>query len=203
MKKGLNENMRKNKRKSPLFAVIITFLIIAILFFSGKIVYDYFHHQWLLRTHPLEFTPYVEKYADEYGLDKFLVYAVIKTESSFEPRAVSSVGARGLMQIMEETFDWISTYRLRESDMSFDDMFAPDDNIRYGCFLIAYHLENFGDPDCALAAYFAGDQTVIRWLSNPNFSADGQTLSDIPDPDTQHYINKVNSAYETYIKLYS
>jgi soluble lytic murein transglycosylase len=194
---------RKRKEKSPLFAVIVAFLITAIMIVSAKFIYDKMQHEWLLRTHPLEFTGYVEKYADEFGLDKFLVYAVIKTESSFEADAVSSLGARGLMQIMEETFDWISVYRLRESDMNFDDMFNPDDNIRYGCFLIAYHLENFGDLDCALAAYFAGDNTVIRWLNNPDFSADGRTLTEIPDPDTRHYIHKVNTAHENYIKLYS
>ncbi|MCL2637266.1 MAG: lytic transglycosylase domain-containing protein [Oscillospiraceae bacterium] len=196
--------MRERRRKkSPIFAVIIAFLITAILIASAKFVHDYLQHEWLLRTHPLEFTQYVEKYANEYGLDKFLIYAVIKTESSFEADAVSNVGARGLMQIMEDTFDWLSVYRLRESEISFDNMFNPDDNIRYGSYLIAYHLENFGDLDCALAAYFAGDNTVIRWLNNPDYSADGRTLTAVPDSDTRHYIHKVNTAYENYIKLYS
>jgi hypothetical protein len=45
------------------------------------------------------------------------------------------MGARGLMQIMEETFSWLSRYRLFKRDMVFDDMFNPDDNIRYGCYL--------------------------------------------------------------------
>jgi soluble lytic murein transglycosylase len=194
---------RKKQRKSPLFALIVTFLVAAILIFTGKIIYEKLHHEWLLRTHPLEFTEYVERYAEYYNLNEFLVYAVIKTESSFNPDAVSNVGARGLMQIMEDTFDWISRYQLFEREMVFDDMFTPAENIRYGCFLIAYHLEEFGDIDCMLVAYFAGNETVRRWLRNPDFSADGQTLSHIPDPDTQHYVNKVNEAYEIYLKLYS
>jgi soluble lytic murein transglycosylase len=195
--------MKRSKRKSPVFALVITFLITAIMIVSAKFIYDYLHHQWLLREHPLRFTEYVNKYAGEYELDKFLIYAIIKTESDFRTNAVSNMGARGLMQIMEETFDWLSVYRLREDGMSFDDMFTPDDNIRYGSYLIAYHLRNFGDVDCALAAYFAGDNTVIRWLGNSDFSADGRTLSDVPDPDTRHYIHKVNTAYDIYIMLYA
>jgi soluble lytic murein transglycosylase len=195
-------NRVKTKRKKPrLFALIVIFLITAIIVFSAKFVYDKLHHEWLLRTHPLEFSRYVEKYADEYGLDRFLIYAVIKTESSFEPYAVSNMGARGLMQIMEDTFDWISRYQLFEREMIFDDMFTPDDNIRYGCFLIAYHFDNEkfnGDLNCVLGAYFAGDKTIERWLENPNFSS-----YEVPDPDTRHYIHKVNTAYENYIKLYS
>ncbi|MDR2559337.1 MAG: lytic transglycosylase domain-containing protein [Oscillospiraceae bacterium] len=181
----------------------MTFLITAILLISAKFVYDYLHLKWLLRANPLLYVDYVEKYAREYEVDKFLIYAIIKTESDFRTDAVSSAGARGLMQITEETFDWLSVYRLRESGKVFDHMFIADDNIRYGSYLITYHLRNFGDIDCALAAYFAGDNTVIRWLNNPDFSQDGKTLSEVPDPDTRHYIHKVNTAYEIYLKLYS
>jgi len=194
--------LRRRKKSFPFFAIIVTAMLITTALVLAKTA-DYFEHQWLLQTHPLEFTEYVEKYADEYKLDKFLIYAVIRTESSFEPDAESNLGARGLMQIMEETFDWINDYRLREDGMTFDDMYKADDNIRYGCYLLAYHLGNFGDLDCVLAAYFAGDNTVIRWLNNPDFSADGRTLTDIPDPDTAHYIHKVRTAYQNYIYLYS
>ncbi|MDR2532734.1 MAG: lytic transglycosylase domain-containing protein [Oscillospiraceae bacterium] len=195
--------MRTKRKKRPLFAIIITALIIAICLIAAKTAYDYLHRQWLLRTHPLEFAEYVELHAREYDLDKFFVYAVIKTESDFKPDAESNMGARGLMQIMEDTFDWLSGYRLFERDMTFDDMFSANENIRFGCYLLAYHLENFGDIDCVLAAYFAGDRTVIRWLENPELSSDGKTLDHVPDPDTRHYIHKVNTAYEIYIKLYS
>ncbi|MCL2019726.1 MAG: lytic transglycosylase domain-containing protein [Oscillospiraceae bacterium] len=195
--------MKTKRRKFPIYAVIILLLSGTTILIFAKTFYDDLQKRWLLQTHPLEFSAQVEEYADEYGLDRFLVYAVIKTESSFDPNAVSNLGARGLMQIMEETFDWISGLRLRESEMSFDDMFKADDNIRYGCYLLAYHLERFGDLDCALAAYFAGDRTVIRWLENPDFSFDGRTLIDIPDPDTRHYIRKVKTAYENYLYLYS
>ena len=51
----------------------------------------------------------MEYYADKYGLEYAQVYAIIKTESGFKPNALSAVGARGLMQITEETFDWIKT----------------------------------------------------------------------------------------------
>jgi len=196
----------KKKKKLPIFIIIVILLLTAIALVFARAAYNFMldlRHQWLLREHPLGYSYYVEMYAEEYGLNPFLVYAVIKVESDFKAGAVSNMGARGLMQIMEDTFDWISRYRLFERDMIFDDMFQPHDNIRFGCYLLSYHLENFGDIDCSLAAYFAGDNTVLRWLGNPDFSSDGKTLDEIPDPDTQHYINKVNNAYETYIKLYA
>jgi soluble lytic murein transglycosylase len=103
------------------------------------------------------------------------------------------MGARGLMQIMEETFSWLSRYRLFERDMVFDDMFIPDENIRYGCYLIRYHLNQYGEnTEHAMAAYFAGDQNMNRWL----------LAGEITDPDTNHYINKVKTAYDNYNKLY-
>jgi soluble lytic murein transglycosylase len=195
----------KKKRRLSVFVLLVTLLLAAIAAVFARTAYDYMlrlRHEWLLREHPLGYRYYVEKYADEFDLDPFLIYAVIKTESDFRPDAVSNMGARGLMQIMEETFNWLSRYRFFEREKVFDDMFTPHENIRYGCYLLAYHLENFGDLDCSLAAYFAGDNTVLRWLGNSEFSSDGKTLDHIPDPDTRHYINKVRTAYETYIKLY-
>jgi soluble lytic murein transglycosylase len=199
------------RKKLPIFIIIVIFLLIAIFAIFARTIFNYIddlldemNYQRLLREHPLGYSYYVERYADFYDIDPFLVYAVIKTESDFRADAVSNMGARGLMQIMEDTFDWISRYRIFERDMVFDDMFKPHENIRFGCYLISYHLENFdGDVDCSLAAYFAGDNTVLRWLSNPEFSSDGKTLDEIPDPDTRHYINKVRNAYENYIMLYT
>ena len=58
-------------------------------------------------AYPLKYQEYVEQYAEEFGIDKYLLYAFIKTESSFEPDAISDAGAIGLTQITEETFAWL------------------------------------------------------------------------------------------------
>ena len=64
-------------------------------------------HRFVLAEFPREYSEFVEPFAEEYGLDPLLIYAFIRTESGFDPAAQSNVDARGLMQITEETFDWI------------------------------------------------------------------------------------------------
>jgi soluble lytic murein transglycosylase len=159
-------------------------------------------YELMRRNHPLEYNDYIVQYAAESNVDAFFIYAIVKTESGFNPDAVSNAGARGLMQIMPDTFEWIRDFVLFESDIEYDAMFIPQDNIRYGAALIAHHLREFKSTDNALAAYHAGRSAVNSWLVNPDHSSDGHTLDNIPIPDTAHYINKVNKAYETYQRLY-
>ena len=117
---------RRKRRVLP--AVLITVIIAALLGTAGWFGWGYYQRY----THPLRYESYGEKYSRENGLDKYLVYAVIKTESGFDPGAVSNVGARGLMQIMEDTFDWVK-FRLGDEDTRYLDMYDPETNIRYGC----------------------------------------------------------------------
>ena len=78
-------------------------------------------HRLDLARYPLKYTEYVEKEAAANGVDPLLIYAVIRTESGFDPGAESSVGARGLMQITEVTFDWIKSKIAPGEDLTFDD----------------------------------------------------------------------------------
>ena len=55
------------------------------------------------KIYPLKYSEYVEKYSEEYNIDKYLVYAIIKAESNFKENAKSTSNAVGLMQIMEAT----------------------------------------------------------------------------------------------------
>ena len=65
-------------------------------------------HRLDLARYPLKYTEYVEKEAAANGVDPLLIYAVIRTESGFDPGAESSVGARGLMQLMPDPAEWIA-----------------------------------------------------------------------------------------------
>lgn len=145
----------------------------------------------------------VEKYSEENSVDKFLIYAIIKTESNFNSEAVSNVGARGLMQIMDETFQWIR-YRLGDSEETeYSQMFDPEQNIRYGSYLIGYLLEYFGSMDEAVCAYHAGVGSVDSWLENSRYSRDGKTLDTVPASDTKHYLNKIKDALQKYQNIYT
>lgn len=190
-------NNKQKRKRNPAAAVIIFLIIAAVLVCGG-----YFGYQkWERETHPLKYTDAIEYYAAENNIDKYLAYAVIKTESGFNASAVSNVGARGLMQIMEETFDWIK-YKLDDDTTTYDDMFNPEINIRYGCYLLGYLYEEFGNIEAAMAAYHAGRGKVNEWLSDSRYSTDGIHLVDIPISDTAHYVNKIKKAMDTYIKLY-
>lgn len=186
---------RKKKRAGLIAAIII---VVAALLGVGA----YFgYRQYIIETHPLKYQTYVEKYAAQNDIDKYLVYAVIKTESGFKTDAVSNVGARGLMQIMEETFDWIK-YKRDDEDAVYFDMYNAQKNIDYGCWLLGYLYEEFGTIEATAAAYHAGRGTVNQWLSDSRYSPDGVHLEVIPTPDTAHYVNKIKNALQTYKKLY-
>ncbi len=158
-----------------------------------------FQRQIDRQLYPREYTLLVTSAAAEYALAPALLYAVIHTESHFNPQAVSSDGARGLMQIMPETFDWLQTKT--GENLTPDSLFEPEVSVRYGALLLRYLLDEFDQTETALAAYHAGRGQVNRWLRDPHYSQDGQTLREIPFKDTRHYVDKVMNAYEKYQNL--
>ena len=150
--------------------------------------------------YPREYAEIVETTADEYGISPAFVYAVIECESGFDKNAVSSVGARGLMQIMPETFFWLQSKTKQE--LSEDSLFEPETNIKYGCYLYSILFKEFGNEQVVVAAYHAGFGNVRKWLKDERYSSDGKTLKDIPFPSTGQYVNKVIKTRNIYEKLY-
>lgn len=188
---------RRKKRKAP---IVIPILIVALLLLG---IGGYFgYNKYLEIAYPIKYQSTVEKYAAQNHVNKYFVYAVIKTESGFNPSAESNVGARGLMQIMEDTFDWIK-YKLDDDTAVYGDMYDAETNIRYGCYLLGYLMDEFGSVEVAAAAYHAGRGNVNNWLSDKKYSSDGVHLDNIPISDTAHYVDKITKAMNKYIKLYA
>lgn len=140
---------------------------------------------------PIEHYDLIKKYSDQYGLDPALVCAVINTESSFDADAQSPKGAKGLMQLMDETASWIApqipienfnVFRIKE----------PELNIRLGCWYLSY-LENRFDGDLTLivAAYNAGSGNIDKWLNDESLSSDGKKLDNIPFKETDQYVTRI------------
>lgn len=154
------------------------------------------------RLYPLYYTDVVEASADEFGLPPELVYAVILTESSFDADAVSSAGAKGLMQLTDDTNEWVAWRLGEEAEPS--RIFEPGLNIRRGCYLLSYLYERFGGWNEALAAYNAGVGRVDGWLNDILYSTDQKTLivDMLPIEETRNYIKKVLKSAEKYKKLY-
>ena len=138
--------------------------------------------------------------AEESGLDTALVYAVMKAESGFNERAESEAGALGLMQLMPSTAEFLC--RQNKIEFSRERLFDGAYNLRLGCLYLKYLLRRFRGEKTALAAYNAGEGTVARWLTEAKYSPDGATLEEIPYPETERYLKKVQKFRKIYLFLY-
>lgn len=153
------------------------------------------------KAYPVKYEAYVQQSTEKYGVDEALVYAVIYSESAFDPQAQSNAGALGLMQIMPETYDWLQTH-IPQENATTDKLLEPQTNIEYGVYMLSYLIERYGDEHTAVCAYNAGMGTVDSWLKQSSFSSDGKTLFAIPYPETSEYVEKVFSVKKTYQNLY-
>ncbi len=145
----------------------------------------------------------IEKYAAQYNLQPAFVTAIIRNESSFRTNAESGIGARGLMQMMPSTAEWIAG-KLDDSHYDFDDMWDAETNIRYGCWYLGYLSDLFGgDPLLVACAYHAGQGEVRSWLGDRSISLDGKTvpMENIPIEETKTYAGRVTRAYGIYQTL--
>lgn len=142
--------------------------------------------------YPKKYKNYVISYSREFGLDSALVYAVIKTESNFDAKAVSPSNAMGLMQLIPTTAKWIAGC----FDEVFDEnqMFEPETNIKYGCFYLNYLKGKFSDFDAVICAYNAGETVVRTWLDE-NAELDEEKIS---YQETANYLKRVKGFYKVY-----
>jgi len=122
----------------------------------------------------------IAKTSERYRIDSALVKAVIKAESNFDHRAVSAVGARGLMQLMPAT---AATLQVKDS-------FHPETNIDGGVRYLRYLMNMFnGNLPLVLAAYNAGENAVMRHNNRIP-----------PYPETQTYVKRVLNYFDGYSK---
>lgn len=184
------------KKRTVITALIVLSVIVllALLWHAG-------YSRYLKAAYPLRYQQTVEKYAAQSKLPPSLVFAVIKSESGFNPGALSSIGARGLMQVTPETFWWAQD-KTGEKGLSDDALYDPETNIHYGTVILARFITEFKGTDTALAAYHAGRSNVRKWLADSRYSSDGKTLSHIPFADTRAYVKRVLETQRTYAALY-
>ena len=143
------------------------------------------------------------KYGEMYRIDPRFVLAIIRTESDFRPNIISISGAVGLMQIMEDTYtdDIKANLRLEED---FEDLFDGEFNVRCGTYYLHWLDERFEGYEQIAAAYNGGIGNVRKWLTDPAYSEDGQTLilENIPNAQTKRYVQKVMNYYREYCAIY-
>lgn len=149
-----------------------------------------------------DYSNYVEKYAKENNIDPLLIYAIIKAESNFNNEAVSSKGATGLMQLMDNTAKEVAINEAVEY-VSNESLLDPETNIKLGVKYFADLLNSFGNKEVALAAYNAGMGTVQGWVDSGIINADGSNIENIPYNETNIYVRKILKDYDIYKQLYS
>ena len=141
---------------------------------------------------------YIRQFAQEFQVDRSFISAIIARESHYDTKAESRVGARGLMQIMQDTGEWVSG-RLAVRPYSYELLFEPELNIRFGAWYLGYLSAQFnGDPVMIASAYHAGANNVKLWALK--YAQDKRTLriDQIPTEDTKDYVQKVMNAYALF-----
>lgn len=185
--------------------ITLTIIIFAVVFVAIIIGVKFAYDTYINSSYPLKYEEEVSAASAEYNIPKELIYGVIKTESNFNPDAVSAADARGLMQLTQPTFEWLHTYY---SDDDYDSsnadlLFDPKINIKYGTLCLSVLLERYNnDLDTAICAYNAGLGNVDEWLTMSQYSADGKTLDSTPFGETNEYLKRVKNNRDKYAELY-
>ncbi len=151
-----------------------------------------------------EYSEYVSKYSEKYGVDENLIYALIKAESNFNEKAHSTKDALGLMQLMESTAKdivkktdlEISSNNIRES------LLDSEININLGTKYLSILIEKYKNIEIAITAYNAGIGTVDTWIEKGIIKADGTDIENIPYRETNNYVRKILRDYKIYQKMY-
>lgn len=188
--------MAKKLMKRMIILVILLVIILAL--FKVVKVQDIV----LKKMYPITYQEYVEKYADSYQVDKYMIYAIIKAESNFKPEAKSQSNAIGLMQLLEATAIEMSN-SIENEIVTTEKLYEPETNIKLGTSYYAYLLKHYkGNNILALTAYNAGMGNVDTWIRAGVIKSDGSDIENIPYKETNNYVRKILRDYQIYLKLY-
>ncbi len=148
-------------------------------------------------AYPRAFSDAVDKAAAEFNVDPLLIWAIMRTESTYRAEVLSRSGAIGLMQIMPATGQDIAG-RLKAT-ITDEDLKNPDINVRFGAFYVGAMIKQFeGDWDKALAAYNGGPGNVRKWSKSPLLTRAEDFPTVIRYEESREYITKVMDAYWHY-----
>ena len=186
--------------KKFLKLLIIFIILLMAYFILFKIVRV--QDKILKQIYPIKYSEYVTKYAEENNVDKYMIYAIIKAESNFNPEVKSGSDAIGLMQLLEETAVEVSN-TIDDEDVTEQELYMPETNIKLGVSYFAYLLNHYNDNNIlALTAYNAGMGNVDTWIKTGAIKADGTDIENIPYKETNNYVRKILRDYMIYMNLY-
>jgi soluble lytic murein transglycosylase len=186
---------KRIKTLAPLRALFIIILLLFVFFFVGTPIFN----RWI---YPLEYEDEIINSAQITGADPFLVMAIIRVESKFNPDGFSRAGAQGLMQLMPETVRLVIKKGKFSSTFK-DYVNDPIINIHMGSWYLANLSKEFKDNKVAvIAAYNAGPGNVKKWLRESIWNGTRKSVRQIPFGETRHYVQRVTFFYEKYKQVY-
>ena len=153
-------------------------------------------------AYPIGYPVIINKTVEENNISSFLILSIIRKESRFNPDAVSSTGAMGLMQLMPDTAKYIADITNTQYDKS--KLFTPDYNIDLGTKYYAYIKKNYHSDDLfALASYNGGHGNVDIWKSKINTADLDEFVERIPFQETKDYVKQIYKNYWVYNCIYN
>jgi soluble lytic murein transglycosylase len=193
---------RQRRRRRALLGVVLLVVVVAALVWvgvsamTGRMVVPVVSD----RIYPLVYEDEIAAVAEKYDLDPYLVAAVARTESGFDPDARSHAGAVGLMQLLPKTAEWVTSL---DSWKGPDNpaLTNPQDSLELGACYLAYLQRTLDDPTAAIAAYNAGQNAVRGWIKKAGGSA-SFGMEDIPYPETQEFVRRVERYRTIYQKVH-
>lgn len=147
---------------------------------------------------PIQYQEEIRAMAEKYDQDPYLVAAIVKAESGYDPTAASSSGAVGLMQLMPATAEWVASQSNEWPEDEAPVLTDAGDSLELGVWYLAYLGDIYGDGSlAALAAYNGGLGNVDEWIEEAGGLQSFET-SHIRFPETKEYVERI----EHYLELY-
>lgn len=142
----------------------------------------------------------INEYSNKYNVDPLLTASIVKVESYFDNDAQSHQGAKGLMQLLDETAK--HSAEVIGEDYYPDKLNDIDYNLKLGVGYYNYLYNYYNNKELALAAYNGGVGNVDKWIDQGILDKENPDISKIPFDETRQYVTKVMANYEVYKTFY-
>ncbi len=149
---------------------------------------------------PFPYKKNILNWSEQRELNPLLVMSLIRQESRFEKDIGSIAGAKGLMQIMPTTGEWVAN----KANVKNYSLVDPEDNIKLGTWYLDYTHDRYDHHSMlAVASYNAGPGNVAQWVRRYGLEDADAFVQNIPFPETKGYVEAVFGNYWNYLRLYN
>lgn len=177
-------------------------LVLAVLVvLIAALLLEYWSPAWWRRlSYPLDYEPSIKAAGKRYAVDPYLIAAMIRIESSFDPEVKSPKGAVGLMQVLPSTARYVE--KRRGNSRLTASLARPAYNIDIGTAYFRYLVDRYGTTEYALAAYNGGEANVDKWITGREDDKPRDVVRDFPFSETRAFVKKVLDTRLIYRELY-